>query len=100
MRDHTFMRKLSSIILFFLLLSTVVLGCHARHDETSDRAFFNYILACGPGGTIDSCNANCAATYGSTVTAANMQYLNTCTSACSTNCNILTLYLQYSALNK
>ncbi|TGK14374.1 hypothetical protein [Leptospira stimsonii] len=94
------MRKLSSIILTSLLLFLVLSGCHSRHDETTDKAVFNYILACGPGESIDSCNAVCAERWGSTVTSANLQNLNTCTSACSTNCNIVSLYLQYSALNK
>ncbi|RHX93359.1 hypothetical protein DLM76_14870 [Leptospira yasudae] len=94
------MKKLFSILISLLLLSTVFVGCNSRKDETTDKAIFNYILACGPGGTIESCNAGCAATYGNTVTTTNLQSLNTCTSSCSTNCNVLTLYLQYSSLNK
>ncbi|EMO24643.1 hypothetical protein LEP1GSC170_4646, partial [Leptospira interrogans serovar Bataviae str. HAI135] len=43
------------------------------------------MLSCGPGGTIDSCNAACGATYGETATNANLQALNTCTSNCSNN---------------
>ncbi|PTM50110.1 hypothetical protein CLV95_101196 [Leptospira borgpetersenii serovar Javanica] len=67
------MRKLSSILLFLSFF--FVLMCNSRKDETKEKALFNYILYCGPGGTIDSCNAACGATYGTNATNANLQAL-------------------------
>ncbi|XDD51712.1 hypothetical protein AB3N59_08290 [Leptospira sp. WS92.C1] len=93
------MRKLSSIILFSFLLLIAFEGCSSRKDETKEKAFLSYVLSCGPGGTVDSCNAGCASTYGAP-TAENFQALNACTSACSSNCNLLTLFLQFSSYNK
>ncbi|MDV6234908.1 hypothetical protein CH379_004595 [Leptospira ellisii] len=94
------MRKFASILLCTLLLSALTVGCHSRKDETTDKAILNYMLSCGPGGTIESCNAVCADRYGATATSANFQALNSCTSACTTNCNIVSLFLTYSSLNK
>ncbi|AVQ12473.1 Putative lipoprotein [Leptospira santarosai] len=94
------MRKLSSILLFLFFCFVLMAGCSSRKDETKEKAIFNYILYCGPGGTIDSCNAACGATYGTNATNANLQALTSCTSACTTNCNVLGLYLQLSNLNR
>ncbi|EMJ96053.1 hypothetical protein [Leptospira alstonii] len=94
------MRKLFSVLLFSFFFFIVLSDCSPRKDETKEKAILNYILYCGPGGTIDSCNAACGATYGETATNANLQSLTSCTSACSTNCNVLNLFLQFSNLNK
>ncbi|EQA63438.1 MULTISPECIES: hypothetical protein [Leptospira] len=94
------MRKLSSILLFLFFVFVLMTDCSSRKDETKEKALFNYILYCGPGGTIDSCNAACGETYGTNVTNANLQALTSCTSACTTNCNVLGLYLQLSNLNR
>ncbi|TGK35597.1 hypothetical protein EHQ12_07265 [Leptospira gomenensis] len=94
------MRKFAFILLCIFLLSALFLGCNSRKDETTDKAILNYMLSCGPGGTIESCNASCSDRYGATVTSANLQALNSCTSACATNCNLVSLFLTYSSLNK
>ncbi|ASV09847.1 hypothetical protein B2G50_17675 [Leptospira interrogans serovar Canicola] len=94
------MRKLFSILLLSFFIFIVMSNCNARKDTTKEKAIINYMLSCGPGGTIDSCNAACGATYGETVTNANLQALNTCTSNCSNNCNVLNLLIQFNNLNK
>ncbi|MCT8332979.1 hypothetical protein NUH30_04785 [Leptospira sp. 85282-16] len=82
-------RLLVLVVLCFVMIFST--SCQKREDKTLERNLFTFLISC-TGGSLDACNADCAAKYPD-ITGVNYTSASACFSACSTNCNLSTTLL-------